>query len=81
MSDRNKKILIGGAIVIILLLFWRQKKTNLSPIVEKEKSKEADKTQDTQTKIDLSEVPEQCKDGFELDGINYAIKDNKFVKS
>ncbi len=31
--------------------------------------------------MDLSDVPEECLEGFELDGIKYAIKDNKFVKS
>ena len=30
--------------------------------------------------IDLSDVPTECLDGFELNGEKYYIKDNKFVK-
>ena len=81
MSERNKKIVIGGSIILLLLLFLKHKKKTIPSVKEEIKPKETKIAEKTETKMDLSDVPEECLEGFELDGIKYAIKDNKFVKS
>jgi len=72
----NKRLVIGAGIIILLLLLLRKKKKPQIAKTQKE-TKVADKPQT----IDLSDIPEECLDGFELDGVKYKIENNKFIKS
>lgn len=76
---RNKKIAIGIGVAILLYLLLNKRKTKKIATQPTKEKEEVDST--ITPKIDTSDVPEECLDGFELDGKMYFIKDNKFQKS
>lgn len=69
---RNQAIIGGG--ILLLLLFLLNKKM-------RDKKEETTSINENGTKLDLKGIPEDCLDGFQVDGFKYELKDNKFIKT
>ena len=68
--------LIGGGIVALLFILYKKQqsdKTSDTPVKDTP-------TSGGTTKIDTSGIPKQCLNGFDLKGVRYSIKGNKFIK-
>jgi len=68
--------LIGGGIVALLFILYKKQqsdKTSDTPVKD-------NPTSGGTNKIDTSGIPKQCLNGFDLKGVRYSIKGNKFIK-
>jgi len=88
--------LIGGGIVALLFILYKKQqsdKTSDTPVKDtpvkdtpvKDTPVKDTPVKDTPTsggtnKIDTSGIPKQCLNGFDLKGVRYSIKGNKFIK-
>ncbi len=90
------QVILGVGIVALAYFIYKKRKdkvvvteNNIPPIdntpIEEtvEETTEETTSGSTTTQdapIDVSDVPTECLDGFELNGKSYYIKDNKFIK-
>jgi len=88
--------LIGGGIVALLFILYKKQqsdKTSDTPVKDtpvkdtpvkdtpvKDTPVKDTPTSGGTTKIDTSGIPKQCLNGFDLKGVRYSIKGNKFTK-
>ena len=88
--------LIGGGIVALLFILYKKqqsgktsdtlvKDTPVKDTPVKDAPVKDTPVKDTPTsggtnKIDTSGIPKQCLNGFDLKGVRYSIKGNKFIK-
>jgi len=66
---KNKKIVYGlliGGVAFLVFKLTRKKPEEVKV--------------ETQVKLDTTDIPKECINGFELNGKKYFIKDNQFVK-
>ena len=84
---KNQKIAVGVGVAILLYFLWvKSKKKNdvvkTSTIDDSDKVNEDTTQETTQTKpkIDTSDIPTECLSGFNVNGVQYFIKDNEFQK-
>ena len=66
--------LIGGGIVALLFILYKKQQDKKNNITVKKDITEID------TEIDTSDIPKECLNGFTVDGVQYYIKDNKYIK-
>lgn len=78
--------LIGGGIVVLLFILYKKQqsdKTSDTPVKDvpvKDVPVKDTPTSGGTNKIDTSGIPKQCLNGFDLKGVRYSIKGNKFIK-
>lgn len=88
----TNRILIGVAIVGLLFILYKSRKNNVQQGEKKKiepkinldppQTEEEAKTKSVSVDEDITKgVPAECLNGFELDGFNYEIKNNKFIKT
>ena len=89
-------LLGAGIVALIYILYKKQQQESQKDevvedvedvVVEDADTKDGEtkkddgtKTDDGTKKLDTSEVPAQCLDGFTLNGKRYSIQNNQFVK-
>jgi len=88
--------LIGGGIVALLFILYKKQqsdKTSDTPVKDnpvkdtpvkdtpvKDTPVKDNPTSGGTNKIDTSGIPKQCLNGFDLKGVRYSIKGDKFIK-
>ena len=88
---KKNEWLIGGGIVALLFILYKKQqsdKTSDTPVKDTPVNDTPVKdtpVKDTPTsggtnKIDTSGIPKECLNGFDLKGVRYSIKGDKFIK-
>jgi|EP01052_Picozoa_sp_SAG31_P007448 hypothetical protein len=87
--------LIGGGIVALLFILYKKQQNNKTTDVVGDTPVKDTPVKDTpvkdtpvkdnptsggSNKIDTSGIPKQCLNGFDLKGVRYSIKGDKFIK-
>ena len=77
--------LIGGGVVALLFILYKKQQSSKTADVIKDVPVKDVPVKDNPisggtTKIDTSGIPKQCLNGFDLKGVRYSIKGDKFIK-
>ena len=82
--------LIGGGIVALLFILYKKQQNNkttdvvgdtpVKDVPVKDTPVKDNPTSGGSNKIDTSGIPKQCLNGFDLKGVRYSIKGDKFIK-
>ncbi len=85
----NQWLIGGGIVALLFILYKRQQNNKTTDVVEDTPVKDTpvddvpvkdNPTSGGTNKIDTSGIPKQCLNGFDLKGVRYSIKGNKFIK-
>lgn len=76
----NQWLIGGGIVALLFILYKKQQSDKTSDTPVKDTPVKDTPTSGGTTKIDTSGIPKQCLNGFDLKGVRYSIKGNKFIK-
>ena len=76
----NQWLIGGGIVALLFILYKKQQSDKTSDTPVKDTPVKDTPTSGGTTKIDTSGIPKQCLNGFDLKGVRYSIKGNKFTK-
>ena len=91
----NQWVIGGGIVALLFILYKKQQsdKTSDTPVKDnpvkdtpvkdtpvKDTPVKDNPTSGGTNKIDTSGIPKQCLNGFDLKGVRYSIKGDKFIK-
>ena len=76
----NQWLIGGGIVALLFILYKKQQSDKTSDTPVKDTPVKDTPTSGGTNKIDTSGIPKQCLNGFDLKGVRYSIKGNKFIK-
>ena len=85
----NQWLIGGGIVALLFILYKKQQNNKTTDVVEDTPVKDTpvkdapvkdNPTSGGSNKIDTSGIPKQCLNGFDLKGVRYSIKGDKFTK-
>ena len=76
----NQWLIGGGIVALLFILYKKQQSDKTSDIPVKDTPVKDNPTSGGTNKIDTSGIPKQCLNGFDLKGVRYSIKGDKFIK-
>ena len=85
----NQWLIGGGIVALLFILYKKQQNNKTTDVVEDTPVKDTpvkdapvkdNPTSGGSNKIDTSGIPKQCLNGFDLKGVRYSIKGDKFIK-
>ena len=76
----NQWLIGGGIVALLFILYKKQQSDKTSDTPVKDTPVKDNPTSGGTNKIDTSGIPKQCLNGFDLKGVRYSIKGDKFIK-
>ena len=80
----NQWLIGGGVVALLFILYKKQQSSKTADVIKDVPVKDVpvkdNPTSGGTTKIDTSGIPKQCLNGFDLKGVRYSIKGDKFIK-
>jgi hypothetical protein len=76
----NQWLIGGGIVALLFVLYKKQQSDKTSDTPVKDTPVKDTPTSGGTNKIDTSGIPKQCLNGFDLKGVRYSIKGDKFIK-
>ena len=76
----NQWLIGGGIVALLFILYKKQQSDKTSDTLVKDTPVKDTPTSGGTNKIDTSGIPKQCLNGFDLKGVRYSIKGDKFIK-